>query len=1281
MNAGKKVVVCRLALTVSLVLLVGITGAFAQQSGGGTGGQGQTAAADRSSAPGGTVEPVFPVENSNLIFVEGENAVVTNFDKEPILNYSASGLQTLQLSKTEDPAAIGGGDAAYYADFVFYVDQSGEYEFWYGGTPPGPATHESASYTSPISFKLDDNDPVTVNREDVKVAGSYAPSYYWVRVGKVQLDAGPHRLSFRVDQKRQYDGRYLFYLDNFFLVRTTGGTPDPGSPLPSLFPSSLTDFSQDRPFRAVEDYLIDIRDHPDNVESYIDLSLVYSLVGDYLNALKYLNRAAVRWPDNRTVALLRAKNLIWKGDLGAGLDAYSEILKNDPKQLDLWAEAGKVAAWTGRYQASIQFFNDGLKQFPDNVNLTINEGLTYLWSGDEKRAQELFDRARRTAQKDYGKLLDLARTLAIAKAVPKAVEAYQNAIQLFPRNLSAYLDLEKLYVDNGQEEQAKQVQAQIAKTFAPSARLTRFLELARQKENLKSEVIAGYEHRLETEPDNLALREVLAETYFWNGMQEKGTNEYLNILVNYSYRALSGLDGEAPDLVKLVDRSHLLGALFTAAPNLANRLRATLEQRWAAAGTGAPAATAAQQAAARAAAFVDEITRLQTVAAQDATAAEKVLATEKEAADSFRKVTESNHWRWQREDMLAEMQTALANGVELASYGIGKIYQLDSRLASAQTVFRSGIGARKPAGTSGTAAASNPAASGSVDAMLQYELSQTLLWEGNLNAALTEAGKLPADDSRFAAATEWSSMYRAVRQAVPDLAAAASGTSTDSGSGAGSEGGGSSSAQFRTLDQARVQELISELQKAAASAAAEATKITRLSQTLHDALWSRMIRTLYRNQEATFQLRNDLGGYYLAQKKLDDAIRQFNQVLAIDPWDIPAVYRLGQVYEWKGAWSAALANYEKVYYSDPTYENVAHRYNELARKHPDSLNISGKTTADTSIVRYEGNVDYNTLFNSVLGLHLQADAAAQRLYKPPTGESVSDYQLYTITVGLPLDLYFWGVKLEPQVGAALANRLFENSTVSSPSFPAYPGADRYFGNFTVSPVLQLDASVGIGQYLYLSGTYRYDRQPETFVPGRPAIYEHTGELNLTTSLGFIGGYPFDISSLRTYGEASFLSDGNLMTTAVQDINIGLLSLEKPSTQLSLLGSVQFQNSARQESVNYYTPLGVLLAGGGFQGSIWLPAGEDAVGISLRTLASYYLEKIFTPADMIKRLQLDGEARFEYDRGGAALYLSLQASTTYRLDPPPPNPGQGPWDYWAFTVSLGYGAQLPKLLVP
>ena len=77
-------------------------------------------------APDAKVIPVFPEENEALIFVEGEDAVSTNFTNEPILNYSCSKFRTLQLNRR---TGLQGG-RSFYATFVLYVEDPGEYELW-----------------------------------------------------------------------------------------------------------------------------------------------------------------------------------------------------------------------------------------------------------------------------------------------------------------------------------------------------------------------------------------------------------------------------------------------------------------------------------------------------------------------------------------------------------------------------------------------------------------------------------------------------------------------------------------------------------------------------------------------------------------------------------------------------------------------------------------------------------------------------------------------------------------------------------------------------------------------------------------------------------------------------------------------------------------------------------------------------------------------------------------------------------------------------------------------
>ncbi len=1253
--------------------------AFAQSaaSGSGNGGSsttGQAAGRER-------IEPVFPTENQNLIFVEGEDAVVTNFDKQPIFNYSASGLRTLQLSTTSDP----NDNFGYYADYVFYVDRPGTYELWYGGTPPGPYGTSEPSYTSPFEYVLDGESPVQVYANDVSVGKSYTPSFYWNQVGRVNLSAGRHQLQFRVTEKRKYDNRYFFYLDCFFLVRVQNGVPVSEQPLPELFPSSLKGGTTGLPYKFIEDYLIEIRDHPANVQAYIDLSLDYALVGDNLSALKYLNRAGELDPNNETVSLLKAKNLLWKGDTANGLSAYRDLLNKDPSNVNLWAEAGKVAAWSGRYSDSISFFTDGLKHFPNNLTLLVNLGLTYLWSGDEQKAQSLLLHAREAASSDYGRLMQLARTLTIAQAYSRAVDVYDAAIREYPKNLEGYLSLEKLLMDTGKAADAEKVRKQMSDTFVQSDRLSQFLQLSQTKQKLKSRLISNYEAELAKQPDNLALREILARAYFWNGLREKGTAEYLNILANYTYRKLRGSEDSSLDLVTLLDRSYVFARYYRSVDEEVRQLKKELTDSLSAyraaakvlteyqdkvdaarqKGQTPPAAPsgtdpqanvrqteqAVAQALSKAQGFLERFSQAGIELKNDENSLKPIAEQEKKEHTAFQKVIDSSKWHWRESDTLAELSKVQDSGAALASYSIGKIDQIEGQLSSAADIFNKNLGQE--------------------GAPFRYQLSQTLLWMGNPARATAELKKLPADSQETHNAFPWLDLASTLSQAL-------SATGFSPG----------------VPDEKLVQDVLLRLDSTSAEAKQETNAIAVDQSTMHGILRDRLIRAIYQNQEETFQLRKDLGDYYLTERKFEDAIRQFRQVLAIDPWNIGALFRIGQVYKSKGNWKQALANFEKVYYSDPTYENVAHQYNDLARQHPDSLSFDAWTMTDSQHLSFRGSAEYSTPIDSTFGLDIRYAVNTQRLFAmqidqtvpPPTppypSEAPNSYQTNTVTLGVPINLYGIKLKITPRIGGTVANRL-DNATTSNL-------AVLNLGNLVVDPVVVVDGELSLGRYVYLTGNYTLERYAETYGPYLLAsagilsppvtsVFDNSGEMNLSVNLGFLGGFPFKNSSIRSYGRVDFLSDSNLIYTVLEELNLNLLTIPKTATSISLIGSAQLQNSTRsaQPTYLYYAPMGELLAGGGVQGSTWLPVGGDTIGLSIRTIASYYGQKIFSLSDLINLYQLTGEGRIEYDRGNGAVYLDASLSATNQYQPAA-NPR---WNYWSMTISLGYSAQLPTLLAP
>jgi len=212
------------------------------------------AARSDGASPKG-LEPVFPAENGNLVFIEAEDAVSTNFAREPVLNFGTSGFRTLQLNRGTGLEGVG----SFYADYVFRLPGSGTWELWYGGTPPGPRDDLYPSYTSPFSVSLDSQKPQPVTRETVAAVENYSPTYTWNLIGDRSLDAGRHTIRFEVTEKRRIDGRYFFYLDCFFLVKKEDGKRLLAQPLPAAFPRNMDDRSIDAPFPTIDDMLIRIR--------------------------------------------------------------------------------------------------------------------------------------------------------------------------------------------------------------------------------------------------------------------------------------------------------------------------------------------------------------------------------------------------------------------------------------------------------------------------------------------------------------------------------------------------------------------------------------------------------------------------------------------------------------------------------------------------------------------------------------------------------------------------------------------------------------------------------------------------------------------------------------------------------------------------------------------------------------------------------------------------------------------------------------------------------------
>ncbi len=1196
------------------------------------------------SEPVKAVAAVLPEVNPDIIFVEAEDAVSTNFNREPILNYSCSGYRTLQLNQTIDAPK----GSSYFVDFVFYAEKDGNYELWYGGTPPGNKDELLPSYASPFTLKVDEFNVDEIYRENIHVAGNYAPAYYWNYVKDITLSAGEHRLSFEIPLRRGYDNKYFFYIDNFFLIRKENGKRILSGTLPKVFPRDLDDRSMDHPFRSIEEYQILIRDNPENAGNYVEISMVYSLIGDYLNALKNLRKALLLNPDDPDIKLLIAKNLIWKGAFYDGLEEYKDLLILVPKKLDYWMEAGKVAAWIGQYEDSVTFFKDGLKEFPDNLNLLANLGITYLWTADKVNADKVFKQVDQVVGDDVGMFKELASIFLINGYPDKAIEIYTKALEKHPEDLELYFSLENAYIQAGKRSKIADLRKTVSEVFIKTPELEKSLQVFYNKQKMKEDVLKKYQADLANDPDNLTLRKTLAEMYFWNGYKKEAIDEYLNILTNYTYRTLRDTEKETARFLELLDKSYVFYNFLKKLPEYTSRSKKELSTSFSAYNSAVKKLEALKQKNEKIKAkggtvseeeetaledevrnkedefasllsaketFIEKYRNIVEQFRDDSDYLTRLLEDEEGKKEAFEKLTKGASWEWDKTAMIKELKKVKDNGLSLADFDLGVISQFEGDLESARENLES-------------------ISSGSNVKGAEYAFFQTLLWTG-------EEKNIEQFYETNKDAIEGATDY------IPDVVEYIHYLSTDD------------EEMFGFLPEnpdESVKNLYSEYTGINGELKSLNLEVRESISRIHGFLKERMTQNFYNLAENTYLLRNELGDFYQNQKLYPEAIDQYKQVLAVEPWDISAKYKLGQVLQRNGDWSKAQKLYKEVYMEDPVYGNVTAFYNQLAKEHADHLVFTGTVFIDSSVISAVSDLNYRTNINGTLSLGVDY-SSNYNLYPLNTADTYAP-TLYLQNVSFLFPLIFPRFTITPEVGGTVLSNLVEQD--SRAEYLSDTSPVQMISTFRAYPTGSISCDIVLGSII-VSGGYRYNWVEESFRAGRSPVSYQEGNGSIQVDFGFIKKPVIQNTGISVYGSDKFYSDNNSTYSISSEINNYFRVAEKSDVSMGILGYLSWEDSSGN-STDYWSPSESLRAGGSINVLSSFPWSEEgAIGDNLRFSTGYYSDDTGSGVEM----SLSNE--INYSNKAFSGYLKLSGSV------------KGRFDYWSFTIELGADAGLPDLL--
>jgi tetratricopeptide (TPR) repeat protein len=1208
---------------------------------------------EKDEAPLKKVEPIFPDENKYLIFFEGEDAVSTNFNKEPTQNYACSGSRALQLSRTTTVQA----GTTFYADYVFYIEEDGTYEFWYGGTPPGPKSDIYPSYASPFQYSIDDASKTkNVYREDMTVVENYAPSYYWNLVKEENLTRGRHQLHIAVKDKRGYDARFYFYLDALFFVKKEGSSRLTGNKLPAIFPKNLDERKINQPFKQIDDYLILIRDNPEAVAPLVDVSLIYSLINDHLNAVKYLKRASMFAPDDINIKLLLAKNYVWMQEVSTGLDLYKEILKKDQSQINIWMEAGKVAGWTGRFKDSTEFFTQGLQSHPDNLDLLVNMGLSYLWAGDHVKADKAIQEAREKAGKDPDKIKALAKVFMVNGYPEKAAEIYKQGIEIAPADLQLYLLLEDTYLNSGKKTDADDVKNLISKRFIASSKLTRYLDLYHEKIGLKDKVLEGYRTQLVSQPDNLELREMLAQTYFWNGLRDDAIREYLNILTNQAFRELKSMEQGSSQVLEEIDRLSLLsdyyGGIEKIVTDKKNEINAQADKY-----RNAPVDKQKQEAALLSSLAADgeemanRYNQISVIYKKELESVAAIMEKAKKDEEVGQKVMKSIRWEWDKRETVSELEEVSKNGLVLADHMLARISGLDNNFQDSRAKFEKIVKA-------------NPYPEA------EFSLWETLLWSGNSDAA----------DQMLSVYKKDMQGYMPYIESISSLADL---TGKVTGSTADSSGDPSAKAKL-------VADRLLTLTSNARPNQQNADSSARL---LREKLQNKLVFALYTCQENTYLLRNELGDFYLKNNEQDRAIAQYKQVLAIDPYNLSAIYKLGTVYQWKQDWYEAMSSFDKVYQADPNYENAASLYNSLAKAHADEVYLEADSYTDTSRFWMYALLNYRKYINSFMRGVIAYRYDYEQFYRTWLTPTFDSFFVHTVGAGMEFAVPVLNLKLIPVAGLRLYLKddfygweMHQiDATQAAIYTNAYPDLSLLanyglFNALSYDPWLELDFSLNAGDLFSSWGHFGFTKYLDSYAYHIADVYDLWTDANLSLAFSFLGAYPYKEGFVKLCPETHVLSDKNIIIKPNLELYMPIFSIDNPNIVLSFDGTGDFENTFNSAGgaiipANYYKPNKVIQALGqlGISCKFGPKDKPDTPTFSLKAGGGYY-GYINWLGNQINDTKFIGEGKFAIDGDKGSFSILADLNFTFM-------PNMTNLDFWSVEVKAEYTAKLPSLLAP
>jgi tetratricopeptide (TPR) repeat protein len=920
-----------------------------------------------------------------------------------------------------------------------------------------------------------------------------------------------------------------------------------------------------------------------------------------------------------------------------------EYLKINPLDEDTWGEAGKIAAWTGRFLQSIEIYQEGLEVFPDSLTLRVNLGLTHLWNNQTDLGEQSFTAALRAAEADPEKILELGDVFRINGVPERSIAVYRRGQQIHPEFLNFYLRLQETLLSLDRQEESQAVSESIQRVFNPSPELSTFIEEFNNKLRLQEEVLSVYEQQLAENPDNIRLRELVVQAYFWNGKRSLAIDQYQDVIINAMYQSFNAFDQEQRPVLELLDRLYLLRGFLIQAQNarlVQTDLQRTLQELDQALADLRDMPTAESQGIEAQSSRIDSLQedlaqqeaqlRLWVDIIEEAAAQQEKLEVIRSAIIDqddqdklrFESLTEATGWQWDPSLTRGELQKVRIRGNPLAESILGTLEKINENFEL-------------------------------VGPLVTGEGHQTLALSSRTDsqAAFWKSGGESLPESFGVHGTHGPSL---------DTLAASLNPSLDS------------PAVYSALTPENSQEVLARMSQELPQLSSRLTAIDREIRLAHEILRRKLGLHFYIFDVNNKLRRFQLGSYLMTEGRHEEALDQFNNVIAVDPWNISARYNKGVLQELSRDWKGAMNTYREVYNNDPNFENVITRHNALARLHPDRTFVQISTTSDNNRVTQSAQGSILMQPSSFLSLTTHLLMSDVRFVNPSDIENPGNYA-YTDTY-LNVDAYLpfldW-IKYRAAGGLTVNQKLQMAETGDSIML------GQYFDSLEIHPFFAAGVTLELGGFNLTVDANREVVRDSLF-DSRTRAFNHEATLAGNWFVSVPGSSSINFFNGRVYTSLGRIENegtdfGNNQIGGGVDLGASFRLLADPLTNLEIRGVVDFQNGQAPWVNNYYSPDQVLLSKLQATYSSWINlGGENILAAIFQLNGGLYQDNILEKSAQ-NYVLLSGLGKLELTQGGANYFLFSDLNWTFQDITAP--------TYWTFTIGLGGNFSLSNFLLP